>query len=73
MAWWAWLLLGWVVVATVAAFWLGAAAAIARRHERASRSHWYSSHWHSREIQRERQAAASGEDERVKPRRRLHH
>jgi hypothetical protein len=32
MAWWGWLL-GWLVLATVAAFWLGAAAAAARRRE----------------------------------------
>ena len=33
MAWWVWLLLGWLVLATVAAFWLGAAAAVVRRRE----------------------------------------
>jgi hypothetical protein len=41
MPWWAWLLLGWATVATVAAFWLGAAATIARGRERAVRRHQY--------------------------------
>ena len=39
MPWWAWLLAIWGVVALAAAFWLGAAAAIARQRERAVRDH----------------------------------
>jgi hypothetical protein len=39
MPWWVWLLVIWGVVALVAAFWLGAAAAIARRREHALRAH----------------------------------
>jgi flagellar biosynthesis/type III secretory pathway M-ring protein FliF/YscJ len=41
MPWWGWLLVAWAVVATVAALWLGATAAIARRRERATRARQY--------------------------------
>ncbi len=37
MAWWVWALLGWLVLSTVVAFWLGAVAAAARRQEHARR------------------------------------
>ncbi|MGY1773171.1 hypothetical protein [Blastococcus sp. SYSU D00813] len=36
MPWWAWLV-GWVLLSTLAALWLGAAASIARRREQARR------------------------------------
>ncbi len=39
MPWWVWLLSIWGVVAVAGAFWVGAAAAIARRRERAVRAH----------------------------------
>jgi hypothetical protein len=35
MAWWAWLLVGWVVAAFVVALLLGAAAGVIKRRERA--------------------------------------
>jgi hypothetical protein len=38
MSWWAWLLIGWIVVASIAALWLGAAARVIKRRERAARS-----------------------------------
>ncbi len=41
VSWWGWLLLAWVVIATVAAFWIGAVAAVLRRRERAARAHRY--------------------------------
>lgn len=63
MPWWVWLLVGWATVATIAALWLTAAAALARSRERVARTHQYSG-----EIQRERQAAASGDRERSAPR-----
>jgi hypothetical protein len=34
MAWWAWLLLGWVVLAALLALWLGAAARRIKQIER---------------------------------------
>jgi type II secretory pathway component PulJ len=34
MAWWSWLLACWTIVATAAAFWLGAAARHIKRTER---------------------------------------
>ena len=34
MPWWVWVLLSWAVVATVAAVWLGGAAALVKREER---------------------------------------
>jgi hypothetical protein len=37
MAWWAWLLLGWVAAALVVALLLGAAAGVIKRQERAGR------------------------------------
>jgi uncharacterized membrane protein len=39
--WWAWVLLGWAVVATVVSFWLASAAGLARRREREARAHQY--------------------------------
>jgi hypothetical protein len=41
MPWWGWLLLGWVALALVVGFWVAAAAAIARRRERAARAYRY--------------------------------
>jgi hypothetical protein len=41
MPWWGWALVGWAVIATVAALWLAAAAGIARTRERAARRHQY--------------------------------
>jgi hypothetical protein len=34
MAWWVWLVLGWVVLAVLIAGWLGAAATVIKRRER---------------------------------------
>ncbi|SNR33226.1 hypothetical protein [Blastococcus mobilis] len=39
MPWWVWLLSIWGVVGLAVSFWIGAAAAIARRRERAVRAH----------------------------------
>jgi hypothetical protein len=39
MPWWVWLLSIWGVVGLAVAFWIGAAATIARRRERAVRAH----------------------------------
>jgi hypothetical protein len=41
MPWWGWLLSAWTAVAVAAAFWVGAAAAIARRRERAAHRYQY--------------------------------
>jgi hypothetical protein len=41
MPWWAWVLVGWAVVATVLSSWLAAAAGTARHRERALRAHQY--------------------------------
>jgi hypothetical protein len=41
MPWWGWLALTWLIIATVAVFWLGAIAAMSRRRERAARAHQY--------------------------------
>jgi hypothetical protein len=34
MAWWVWLVLGWMVLAVLVAGWLGAAATVIKRRER---------------------------------------
>jgi hypothetical protein len=39
MPWWGWLALTWLIIATVAVFWLGAIAAMSRRREREARAH----------------------------------
>jgi hypothetical protein len=43
MHWWAWVLLGWAVLATVGGLLLGAVAARARARERAARAQEYES------------------------------
>jgi hypothetical protein len=37
MSWWVWLFVGWIVLSSVSALWLGRVAAIARSRERAGR------------------------------------
>lgn len=50
MPWWAWLLLTWSGLAGALAVWIGAAAGIARRRERATRRRQYDAalepEWH---------------------------
>ena len=41
MPWWGWLLGSWTALAVAAAFWVGAAAAIARRRERGAHRYQY--------------------------------
>jgi hypothetical protein len=41
MTWWGWLLVAWGTLATLAAFWLGGAARLARRREQAARAYQY--------------------------------